>query len=346
MRGFFGTARRAGFGVAAAVAAALVTASPAAADPAGPTNYQSVVRAVTPTIDGLAVEVIGGDSFVRLRVSEAIEVVVLGYEGEPYLRFTDDGTVRENARSPAVVLNQTRYGTTYDERADAEAPPEWGVVANDGEHVWHDHRVHWMTRSTPPQLAGRSAGKVLDWTIPLLVDGNPVQIEGELFRTKPPTLLPSLALGLVVAVVAAIAMRRWTVGGAVLLAVALAATIASAVDQLSIPAAAGRRSSLIIIPALAAACAIVSIARRRSHYSFALEAAAALILPMWVLLNAKALTRAHLPGDFSPSAMRITLVAAAGAVLAFVAIEAPRQLRAAAQRNAARARAADEGDDA
>jgi hypothetical protein len=326
-----------------AITVIVVTASPAAADPANPTNYESRVIELTPPTPGIETSIIGGDSFVRLRLRGAADVVVLGYEGEPYLRFTADGTVRENSRSPAVVLNQSRYGTTYDERADAKAQPEWQVVADDGTYVWHDHRIHWMAKSTPPTIEGGSTGKVLDWTIPLVVDGASVQINGELHRSAAPSLVLPIAGGVLATVAGGLLMRRSRRAPAVvLLVVALAATVVSAIDQLSIPAAAGRRMSYIVIPALAAACAIVALGRSRSIYAFALKAAAALILPMWIVLNAKALTRAHLPSDLSPAAIRLSLVASVAAVVAFFVIDAPRELQEAARRNAELARQRDD----
>jgi hypothetical protein len=311
------------------------SATPAAADPANPTNYESTITGVTPSVAGFDASIIGGDSFVRLRIKGAREVTVLGYEGEPYLRFTDDGTVRENSRSPAVVLNESRYGTTYDERADAKAEPEWKVVADDGTYIWHDHRIHWMAKTTPPAIGGGSSGKVLDWTIPLVVDGTAVQINGELHRSASPSLVVPIAIGVVATAGAALAMRRSHRAAALLLFItALAATVVSAIDQFSLPAAAGRRVSYVVIPALATACAIVALVRRRSIYAFALKAAAALVLPMWIVLNANALRRAHLPGDLSPVVMRLSLIAAVAAVVAFVVVDAPREVQAAARRNA------------
>ena len=276
---------------------------------------------------------------MSLRVHGASEVVVLGYEGEPYLRFGVNGVVEENARSPAVVLNQSRYGATVDARSDAKAAPEWRVVSTDGAHVWHDHRIHWMVRSLPPQLNGKDTGKVLDWNIPLLVDGQSVQIRGELFRSAPPSVLPYLALGVVAAAAAALAMRRVRfVSAALLLLASLFALVVSLVEQLSIPTGAGRRVSFFVIPALAAGCALISTVRPRSIYAFVLKVAAALILPLWVFLNLNTLTNARLPGDVAPIVMRAGVVAAAATVIAFAATDLPRELRAAAARNAALAR--------
>ena len=277
----------------------------------------------------------GGDSFMSLRVHTTAEVTVLGYEGEPYLRFGTNGVVEENSRSPAVVLNQSRYGSTLDARADAKAPPEWRVVSTDGAYLWHDHRIHWMARSLPPQLDGNGAGKVLDWSIPLLVAGQPVQIQGQLFRRAAPSIFPYLALGVVAAAAAALAMRRVRfVAVALLLLVSVGAFAVSLAEQLSIPSAAGRRISFFVIPALAAVCVLVAAVRPRSVYAFVLKVACALIMPMWVFLNVNTLTNARLPGDIAPIVMRTCVVAAAAIVVAFVIIDLPRELRAAAQRNA------------
>jgi len=271
----------------------VVSAGPAAADPAGPTNYKSVITAVTPAVNGIDAQVVGGDSFMSVHVHDAGEVTVLGYEGEPYLRFGSNGVVEENTRSPAVALNQSRYGTTVGTKSDAKAAPEWHVVATDGAYLWHDHRIHWMVRSVPPQLDGKSTGKVLDWNIPLLVNGQSVQIQGALFRSAPPSPLPYLALGIVATAGAALAMWRARFAAAALLFfISGFAFVVSLIEQLSIPAAAGRRISFIVIPMLSALCALVALGRSRSIYAFVLKVACALIMPLWIFLNAKALNNA------------------------------------------------------
>ena len=321
----------------AVIAAMLVsTASPAAADPPKPTNYESVITSTLPSIVGLQADIVGSDSFMSVRVRDAAEVIVLGYENEPYLRFGADGVVEENTRSPAVALNQSRYGESVDDQSDPKATPTWSVVATNGAYAWHDHRIHWMVRSLPPQLSGQSTGKVFDWTIPLLVNGQSAAINGELYRRAPPSLLPYLALGVVGAAAAAFAMRRTRFAGAALLTlVSLLAFAVSLAQQWSIPAVAGRRVSFYVIPALSAICGLAALVRPLSIYAFVLKVACALILPLWIFLNAETLTRARLPGDVSPIAVRTAVVFAAAAVIAFAAIDVPRELRAAAVRNAA-----------
>ena len=322
--------------LAVAAAVLVISAGPAFADPPNPTNYQSIITGVTPAISGLQADIVGGDSFMSVHVQDAGEVTVLGYENEPYLRFGVNGAVEENTRSPAVALNKSRYGATLDAQSDAKAPPQWRVVATNGAYVWHDHRIHWMAHSLPPQLNGKSTGKVLDWTIPLLVNGQSAEIKGELYRRAPPSTLPYLAIGIVGAVAGALAMRRARFAAAALLSVvSLLAFGTSLAEQMSIPAGAGRRVSFFVIPALSALCGLIAVARPRSIYAFVLKVACALTLPLWVFLNAKVLTNARLPGDVSPVALRIAVAAAAAAVIAFAAVDLPRELRAAGVRNAA-----------
>ena len=80
------------------------------ADPAVPTDFATEVVGIEPATPSIDVGVVGGDSFVELTVEPGTDVVVLGYWGEPYLRFNSDGTVEENRRSPTVAENESRYG--------------------------------------------------------------------------------------------------------------------------------------------------------------------------------------------------------------------------------------------
>ena len=80
------------------------------ADPAVPTDFATEVVGIEPATPTIDVGVVGGDSFVELTVEPGTAVVVLGYWGEPYLRFNSDGTVEENRRSPTVAENESRYG--------------------------------------------------------------------------------------------------------------------------------------------------------------------------------------------------------------------------------------------
>ena len=157
--------RRALAVTATVLAIVLGAAGPAAADPPGPTDYRSEITAIEPPTDGVEVEVVGGDSFIRLRRTGDERVDVMGYGGEPYLRFEPDGRVLENQRSPATFLNRDRTGEVdLPTEADADAEPEWEEVAADGTFSWHDHRTHWMSSARPP---GRSPGdRVLEGVVP------------------------------------------------------------------------------------------------------------------------------------------------------------------------------------
>ena len=159
-------------------------AGPAWADPARPGDVRSEVVEVTPTTRGLHANIVGGDSFLRLRVDEGVEVVVIGYEDEPYLRVRADGTVEVNDRSPARWLNEDRFAATpLPGTADAEARPAWRRIGGGGEVSWHDHRTHWMapSRPDPPRRT---------WVVPLLVDGRGVHIEGHYAYIPPPVAWP------------------------------------------------------------------------------------------------------------------------------------------------------------
>ena len=118
---------------------------------------------------------VGGDGFLEMAVEPGHEVVVEGYDGEPYLRFRADGTVQENQNSPAAYLNRNRYAGAEVPAAIAgrrPPPPAWKTVAHGGHHAWHDHRIHFMGKR-PLRVAGLSEGEPVEWSggVPFTVDG-------------------------------------------------------------------------------------------------------------------------------------------------------------------------------
>jgi hypothetical protein len=168
---------------AAVLAAGLsaVVVSPAGAHQGNP-NFRSEIRAVSPSVPGLEVRVLGFDQDFELENRTGRTVVVYGYKGEPYLRLLADGTVQTNRRSPAVYLNEDRFATTaVPASADPKAAPVWRTVDRTGRYVWHDHRMHWMSRSVPPQVHDQAKRtKVFDYTVPLAVGDERGKIAGAL----------------------------------------------------------------------------------------------------------------------------------------------------------------------
>jgi MYXO-CTERM domain-containing protein len=168
--------------LALAVTVALATA-PAAAAHQGNPNYRSVVDSVTPAVKGLTLHVLNYDDRFELTNHSGRTVTVQGYDGEPYARVLADGTVEVNKRSPAYYLDDDRYADVkVPASADPKAPPQWSVVDRTGRLQWHDHRMHWMSKSLPPQVKDKSRRtKVFDYAIPLRVDAQRASIRGTLF---------------------------------------------------------------------------------------------------------------------------------------------------------------------
>ena len=166
------------------VAATLIAAPVASADGGSP-NYSSKLISVTPAVKGLTVRVVDGDDAVELRNATGLNVLVPGYENEPYLRFLVNGRVEMNANSPAKYLNEERYGGVNVPRtANAKATPKWELVSQGGTYTWHEHRVHWMSTNRPPKVeasGGNTLQKVFDWVVPMSVGGDRVKASGTLW---------------------------------------------------------------------------------------------------------------------------------------------------------------------
>lgn len=238
------TLRRA---LAASVIAAawlVAAADPAAShtgDDAGPTNYETVVERVRPAGVDIRVRSIDLSSQMELRNETGRAVVVLGYEGEPYLRISPDG-VFANRRSPATYLNATRDGgTPVPPEAVADADPVWDRVSGGDTARWHDHRAHWMASDDPPEVREepeRVHVVIPDWEIPFTVDGEPGRITGDLTWSPGPDPQPYwlvaalLAAALAVPAVLVPARQR-----ALVAILGIAAGVASFLQTLGLAAA-------------------------------------------------------------------------------------------------------------
>jgi hypothetical protein len=178
-----------------------------------------------------------------------------------------------------------------------------------GKATWHDPRV----RGLPPGVR-RAA-----WTVPLLVDGRPASVRGELWRVPAPAPWPWVALGLVVAAawVATPAARRARTLGLLAAAATVLTALAFAVAG---SASAGRRVEAFdeIV------CAAAGVGLLLRGNSPALRGAAAAGLGLVALLAGMfrfaALTHgvvlSALPAGLARGLVALTLWAGAAAVLA------------------------------
>ncbi len=152
-------------------------------DQGGNYNYRSVITSIMPHVAGLQLEVLEFADRLVLRNHTGRTVTVFGYQGEQYARVLPNGTVEVNTTSPAYYLNQNFYGdVNVPAFATATARPRWSVVDRTGELEWHDHRIHWMSPVTPPQVKHKSKRTLIfDWQVPIAVGARKATVDGQLF---------------------------------------------------------------------------------------------------------------------------------------------------------------------
>ena len=154
---------------------ALVVVAGASAHGGGAVSklFLSAITSIAPAIPGVTGVVLSRDDQVELDNTQGATFTVLGYEGEPYLRFSKDG-VSVNLHSPARYLNSDRFAqVSLPVDADAKLAPKWEVLTLGKRWSWHDHRIHWMSTILPPAAKADPKHRhlVFDWTIPVQVAG-------------------------------------------------------------------------------------------------------------------------------------------------------------------------------
>jgi hypothetical protein len=164
----------------------LAAGRPAMSHPAtefAPTNYQTRITAITPAIPGLTMRVLDYGDQLELTNTTGRDLVVRGYEGEPYLRVGPRGAFT-NRRSPATYLNRDRFPTSQlPALANPRAAPVWQRSGLGNAVAWHDHRAHWMGSSDPPAVqAAPWQVQVINpqWRVELRDGERPIMVAGDL----------------------------------------------------------------------------------------------------------------------------------------------------------------------
>ena len=236
------------------------------------TNFSSRIQQA-PTLPGVEWRVIGGDEYLAVTNESAEELLIFGYEGEPYLRIGPEGVLR-NAASPATYLNETRYGQLtsdlFPPDVGPEMPPRWEQVSTDAGYAWHDHRIHWMAPTLPPQVTDPAKRTfVTQWEVPLQAAGVDHQVTGQLEWVPPPPPGAWLAAAGAIAAVAlagsfgrSVSPRRMVRPAAAVLAGTAALNVAQLVDDLfAVPVPASTAALAAVQTALFVAVAAVGAAR-------------------------------------------------------------------------------------
>jgi hypothetical protein len=171
---------------ALALVPALALAPAQALAHGGNPNFRSEINSIQPPLPGgVSIEVLDYDSYFQLKDLQGHEVVLDGYDGEPYARIEKDGTVQVNEKSPATYLNDSRFETdvVVPKSADPKAPPEWKTVDDSGTFIWHDHRMHWMVAGQlPPQVKDKGKKtQIFTYEVPMTVDGQKTALHGTLW---------------------------------------------------------------------------------------------------------------------------------------------------------------------
>jgi hypothetical protein len=207
--------RRIGVSVLMAFALLVATAGPASAHTVsgqGATNYRSTLTGVTPPTPDLKVRVVNLGSDLEVTWTGPTQLLILGYQGEPYLRIGPDGVWR-NRLSPATYLNATRALGAIPPYADATAPPDWVKLSGGRTVIWHDHRIHWMGGPTPPPVAAApgSYHHVVTWKVQMRDGTTPIVATGSLDWVPGSSPWPWLGIIVALAIVGIVAglSRRW-----------------------------------------------------------------------------------------------------------------------------------------
>ena len=284
-------------------------------DEVQPRDTEAVIESVSPALPpGVRVSIVGGDTFLRVE-SDGVPVEVRGYDDEQYLRIAADGTVTVNENSATAILNRDRYGRTDGSDAGTPGGPvRWTTIAADGTAMWHDHRIHWMSPSTPRTIDGE--GTIQEFSVPIVVDGTTVNIGGTLYLRQQASFLWWMIAPLA-AVITVVLSRSRRTRHVSLPVVATVGTVIGWVQHTGLPSGARVTPLLLAFCGGALVLSVVALfTRRNPHVATSIDAGAGAALVVVAWMSAAQVRAAYVPGMGTEWVARATVAALMGAGLA------------------------------
>jgi len=289
-------------------------------DSVQPRDTVSVIESVVPALpSGVVVDIVGSDTFVRVR-SVGHDVMITGYQNEPYMHITTTGDVFVNDGSQTTLINGNRYGNV-DTSSFVESPnPVWRKIATDGTAMWHDHRVHWMSPKRPAPID--TMGAVVAWKVPFSVDGVATTMSGTLFLREKASVLWWTAGFIALLCAVALSVRRRKEFFILTFLMSIVGVVVGVMQYVGLPDGARITPLILMFSIGAAVVAAVSIfMQRRSkssqHIAVSLNAGAGATLVVCAWLCADQVRAAYVPGIDQEWLVRMLLPALLG--IGFVA---------------------------
>jgi hypothetical protein len=268
-------------------------------DSVQPRDTVSVIESVTPALpDGVTVDIVGSDTFVRVR-SVGHDVMITGYQNEPYMHITTTGDVLVNDGSQTTLINGNRYGNVDTSKFVESPTPVWRKIGSNGTAMWHDHRVHWMSPKRPAPID--TLGTVVEWKVPFSVDGVATTMTGTLFLREKASVLWWLAgfAALLCAVMLSVRRRREFFAATFLMSIV--GVVIGAIQYVGLPDGARITPLILMFSSGASVVAAVSMFMQRrgkasQHIAVSLNAGAGATLVVCAWLCADQVRAAYVPG--------------------------------------------------
>lgn len=268
-------------------------------DSVQPRDTVSVIESVKPALpNGVDVDIVGSDTFVRVR-SVGHDVMITGYENEPYMHITTTGDVFVNDGSQTSLINGNRFGNVDPSKFVESPNPVWRKIGTDGTAMWHDHRVHWMSPKRPAPID--TIGTVVAWKVLFSVDGAATTVSGTLFLREKASVLWWFAGFAALLCAVALSVRRRKEFFAMTVLMSMVGVVIGGMQFVGLPDGA-RITPLILMFSTAAAvvAGISMLMQRRSqssqHISVSLNAGAGATLIACAWLCADQVRAAYVPG--------------------------------------------------